>query len=54
MRVTTIKLEYKAPVLSVLGHISDLTEANNTVYESDVPLGTNGDPNVPGGGLLSL
>ena len=35
-----MKRDYSKPVLSELGHVSDLTESNNHATRTDVPSGT--------------
>ena len=46
-----MRIEYHKPVFVELGHISALTEANNAVYESDMP-GGQGNPYTNGRNVL--
>jgi len=47
-----MKLDYKKPVLEEVGRLSDLTESNDAVFDTDVPYGTPGNPALPGGGIV--
>jgi hypothetical protein len=47
-----MKLQYSKPELVELGHVSELSATNDSVYQTDVPNGTPGSPNLPGGGIL--
>ena len=40
------------PELFVHGLVEEITEQNNQVFVTDVPKGTPGDPNQPGGGIV--
>jgi len=46
------KKAFSEPELFVHGQIEEITEQNNTVFKTDVPQGTIGDPSVPGGGIV--
>ena len=45
------KKTFAEPELFVHGQIEEITEQNNVVFVTDVPQGTPGDPNVPGGNI---
>lgn len=46
------KKSYTKPQLQLLGEVRDITAQNNAAFKTDVPNGTPGNPNLPGGGIL--
>ena len=47
-----MKQTYSKPTIEELGSVQELTAANNAILRKDVPDGTNGDPGLPGNGII--